>query len=42
MVLFRRLGTGLTQVAKLKNPNDGLIQDGDENFYYFSQNKPPF
>jgi hypothetical protein len=29
-------------VAKLKNQNDGLIQDGNENFLYFSHNKPPF
>jgi hypothetical protein len=29
-------------IAKLKIQNDGLIQDGDENFFYFSHNKPPF
>jgi hypothetical protein len=29
-------------VAKLKNQNGGKIQDGDENIFYFSHNKPPF
>jgi hypothetical protein len=29
-------------VAKLKNQNGGLIQDGDENIFYFSHNKPSF
>jgi hypothetical protein len=28
-------------VAKLKNQNGGLIQDGDESIFYFSNNKPP-
>jgi hypothetical protein len=28
--------------AKLKNQKSGLIQDGDENIFYFSYNKPPF
>jgi hypothetical protein len=28
-------------VAKLKNRNGGLMQDGNENIY-FSHNKPPF
>jgi hypothetical protein len=29
-------------VAKLKNQNGGLIQDGNENIFYFSHNKPSF
>jgi hypothetical protein len=29
-------------VGKLKNQNGGLIQDGDENIFYFSRTKPPF
>jgi hypothetical protein len=29
-------------IAKLKNKNGGLIQDGAENIFYFSNNKPPF
>jgi hypothetical protein len=29
-------------VAKLKNQNGGLIQDGDENILNFTQNKQPF
>jgi hypothetical protein len=29
-------------VAKIKNQNGGLFQDGDENIFYFSHNKPPF
>jgi hypothetical protein len=28
--------------VKLKNQNGGLIQDGDENIFYFSHNKPLF
>jgi hypothetical protein len=31
-----------SNVSKLKNQNGGLIQDGDENIFYFSHNKPPF
>jgi hypothetical protein len=28
--------------VKLKNQNGGLIQDGDENIFYFPHNKPQF
>jgi hypothetical protein len=28
-------------VAKQKKQNGGLIQDGDENIFYFSHNKTP-
>jgi hypothetical protein len=29
-------------VAKLENQNGGLIQDGDDLFFYFSHNKTQF
>jgi hypothetical protein len=40
--IFSFLISHSNNVAKLKNQIGGLIQDGDENIFYFSHNKQPF